>query len=89
MTVTVRPARENHQLFSGLWKFEQGQEKEKQIQDAKKANDELKRKLEQGSQQAQGEVAELQLEELLRSTFPTDQIEPVPKGLNGAESSRG
>jgi hypothetical protein len=25
MTVTVRPARENHQLFSGLWKFEQGQ----------------------------------------------------------------
>jgi hypothetical protein len=26
MTVTVRPARENHQLFSGLWKFEQGQE---------------------------------------------------------------
>jgi hypothetical protein len=26
MTVTVRPARENHQLFSGLWKFEQGQD---------------------------------------------------------------
>jgi hypothetical protein len=60
-------------------------EKEKQIQDAKKANDELKRKLEQGSQQAQGEVLELQLEELLRSAFPLDQIEPVPKGLNGAD----
>jgi hypothetical protein len=60
-------------------------EKEKQIQDAKKANDELRRKLEQGSQQAQGEVLELQLEELLRSTFPMDQIEPVPKGLNGAD----
>jgi hypothetical protein len=60
-------------------------EKEKQIQDAKRANDELKRKLEQGSQQAQGEVLELQLEELLRSTFPMDQIEPVPKGLNGAD----
>jgi hypothetical protein len=60
-------------------------EKEKQIQDAKKANDELKRKLEQGSQQAQGEVLELQLEEFLRSTFPMDQIEPVPKGLNGAD----
>jgi hypothetical protein len=26
MTVTVRPASENHQHFSGLWKFEQGQE---------------------------------------------------------------
>jgi hypothetical protein len=60
-------------------------EKEKQIQDAKRANDELKRKLEQGSQQAQGEVLELQLEELLRSTFPMDQIEPVPKGFNGAD----
>jgi len=26
MTVTPRPARENHQPFSGLWKFEQGQD---------------------------------------------------------------
>ena len=26
MTVTVRPASENHQHFSGLWKFEQGQD---------------------------------------------------------------
>ena len=60
-------------------------EKEKQIQDAKKANDELNRKLEQGSQQAQGEVLELQLEELLRGTFPLDQIEAVPKGRNGAD----
>jgi hypothetical protein len=60
-------------------------EKEKQIQDAKKANDEPKRKLEQGSQQTQGEVLELQLEELLRSNFPMDQVEPVPKGFNGAD----
>jgi hypothetical protein len=60
-------------------------EKEKQIQDAKKANEELKRKLDQGSQQLQGEVLELQLEEMLRSTFPTDQIEPVPKGVSGAD----
>jgi hypothetical protein len=60
-------------------------EKEKQIQDAKKANEELKRKLEQGSQQTQGEVMELQLEELLRTSFPMDQIEPVPKGVNGPD----
>jgi hypothetical protein len=60
-------------------------EKEKQIQDAKRANEELKRKLEQGSQQLQGEVLELQLEETLRGAFPTDQIEPVPKGFNGAD----
>jgi hypothetical protein len=60
-------------------------EKEKQIQDAKKVNEELKRKLEQGSQQIQGEVLELQLEEMLRSAFPMDHIEPVPKGVNGAD----
>jgi hypothetical protein len=60
-------------------------DKEKQIHDAKKVNDELKRKLEQGSQQAQGEVLELQLEELLRTAFPRDQIQPVPKGFNGAD----
>src|SRR5262249_57731053 len=60
-------------------------EKEKQIQDAKKANEELKRKLEQGSQQTQGEVLELQLEDMLRSAFPMDHIEPVPKGVSGAD----
>jgi len=60
-------------------------EKEKQIQDAKRANDELKRKLDQGSQQTQGEVFELQLEELLRTSYPMDQIEPVPKGMSGAD----
>jgi hypothetical protein len=60
-------------------------EKEKQIQDAKKANDELKRKLDQGSQQLQGEVLELHLEDLLRSSFPHDRIDPVPKGVNGPD----
>lgn len=58
-------------------------EKEKQLQDAMKANMELQRKLQQGSQQTQGEVLELVLEDLLRSTFPRDTIEPVPKGING------
>jgi hypothetical protein len=60
-------------------------EKDKKLQDALKVNDELKRKLEQGSQQTHGEVLELELEELLKSAFPTDQIEPVPKGMSGAD----
>lgn len=60
-------------------------EKDKKLQDAIKANDELRRKLEQGSQQAQGEVLELELEDFLRSNFPFDVIEPVPKGVNGAD----
>ncbi|MCP5414954.1 MAG: DUF2130 domain-containing protein [Chromatiaceae bacterium] len=57
----------------------------KQIADAQKANADLQRKLDQGSQQLQGEILELQLEELLRSSFPFDQISPVAKGANGAD----
>jgi hypothetical protein len=50
----------------------------KQIED-------LKRKAEQGSQQLQGEVLELELESLLREKFPRDIIEPVPKGEFGGD----
>jgi len=57
----------------------------KQLQDAVKMNDELKRKLQQGSQQTQGEVLELELEEMLKREFPRDQIIPVAKGKNGAD----
>ena len=57
----------------------------KQISDATKANEELKRKLEQGSQQTQGEVQEIKLEELLRAEFIHDDISPVPKGVTGAD----
>src|SRR3984893_7378613 len=60
-------------------------EKDKKLQDALAVNEELRRKLEQGSQQTQGEVLELELEDLIRTTFPFDQIEPVPKGMNGAD----
>jgi hypothetical protein len=45
--------------------------------------EELKRRGEQGSQQLQGEVQELELEALLRAKFPRDTIEPVPKGEFG------
>lgn len=57
----------------------------KQLSDATKAKDELARKLEQGSQQTQGEVQELILEELLQSEFIYDDISPVPKGVSGAD----
>lgn len=60
-------------------------EKDKRLDDVLKINDELKRKLEQGSQQLQGEVLELQIEQSLRSEFPFDEILPVPKGVNGAD----
>jgi len=58
---------------------------EKNLTDALHTNEEQKRKLEQGSQQTQGEVLELALEELLRREFPQDEIVPVPKGVTGVD----
>lgn len=60
-------------------------EKEKMLTDALKVNEELKRKLEQGSQQMQGEVLELEIEKILQAEFPYDEIRPVGKGIVGAD----
>lgn len=60
-------------------------EKEEQIAGMQRQIEELKRKAEQGSQQLQGEVLELELEALIRSTFPQDSVEPVPKGEHGGD----
>ena len=60
-------------------------EKEQTILGMQKQIEELKRKAEQGSQQLQGEVQELELETLLTSKFPLDQIQPVPKGEHGGD----
>lgn len=60
-------------------------EKEQTILSMQKQIEDLKRKAEQGSQQLQGEVQELELEALLRAKFPRDAIEPVPKGEYGGD----
>ena len=60
-------------------------ESEQKVQALLKQIEDLKRRAEQGSQQAQGEVLEIALEELLKGLFPTDAIEPVPKGVRGAD----
>ncbi|AUC94740.1 DUF2130 domain-containing protein [Bradyrhizobium sp. SK17] len=60
-------------------------EKDQTIESMARTIEELKRKAEQGSQQSQGEVLELELEEILRSRFPTDVIDPVGKGELGAD----
>lgn len=57
----------------------------KQLSDSKKLNDEQARKLTQGSQQTQGEVQELALEQLLKDEFIYDNISPVGKGVSGAD----
>lgn len=60
-------------------------EKDKKLADLEKQLDETKRKLQQGSQQLQGEVLEIKIEELLKNTFPFDEIKEVPKGIKGAD----
>ncbi|HUW22185.1 MAG TPA: DUF2130 domain-containing protein [Candidatus Bathyarchaeia archaeon] len=60
-------------------------ESQKIIRDLKKSVDELRRKAQVGSQQLQGEVLELDLEEILNKQFPNDKIEPVEKGVKGAD----
>ncbi len=60
-------------------------EREQTIVSMQKQIEELKRKAEQGSQQLQGEVQELELEALLRAKFPRDTIEPIAKGEHGGD----
>lgn len=60
-------------------------EYEKVIDDLKKANEEAVRKANQGSQQLQGEVQELDLEIELKNAFTGDEIEPISKGVLGAD----
>ncbi len=60
-------------------------EKDKKVSDMLKTIEELKRKGEQGSIHTQGEVMELDMESILKSKFPADEISPVPKGIRGAD----
>jgi len=60
-------------------------EKDRQLGEMRRQIEELKRKAEQGSQQSQGEILELELEDLLSSNFKLDEIEPVAKGVKGGD----
>jgi len=60
-------------------------EKDEQLKALRKQIEDLKQRSEQGSVQSQGEALELELEDALRSAFPSDSIEPVGKGKTGAD----
>lgn len=60
-------------------------EKEQTITAMQKQIEDLKRRAEQGSQQLQGEVQELELEGVLKQSFPTDVFMPVAKGEFGGD----
>jgi hypothetical protein len=63
-------------------------EKDKLISDLQKNLEEAQRKVEQGSQQTQGEVLELDFERQLREAFAVDQITEISKGIRGADISQ-
>jgi hypothetical protein len=60
-------------------------ELKKQLDTQRTLAEEMKRKAQQGSQQLQGEVQELMIEDFLRSTFPMDVVEEIGKGKSGAD----
>ncbi len=60
-------------------------EMEKKLADTQRALEDAQRKASQGSQQNQGEVLELDLEERLHEEFPFDDIQEVKKGQRGAD----
>ena len=60
-------------------------EKDNKLQQALDQIESLKTKIQQGSQQTQGETLELELETKLREEFPTDKILEVKKGQRGAD----
>lgn len=64
---------------------QQIKEFEIKLQQQTELTNEMKRKQEQGSMQLQGEAQELLIEEFLAAAFPTDEIEEIKKGANGAD----
>lgn len=58
---------------------------ERQLAEALSRVSDLQRRLEQGSEQSQGEALEFVIERDLAAAFPLDAIQPVPKGVNGAD----
>jgi hypothetical protein len=60
-------------------------EKDKIINDLRSSLEDMKRKAEQGSMETQGEVLEQDFEARLKGFFAHDDIQPVPKGIKGAD----
>jgi len=65
-------------------KFEK-MELQKKLEDTQKLLEDAQKKAQQSSQQLQGEVFELEMENQLKECYPTDEVTPVPKGIEGAD----
>jgi len=60
-------------------------QKDEQMEALRKQLEVAQRKIEQGSEQAQGEAQEVAIEQWLKENFIFDTIEEVKKGTNGAD----
>lgn len=60
-------------------------DRDQTINRLKEQIEELQRKADLGSQQAQGDVLEVAIKQSLETAFPTDLIEDVPTGTRGAD----
>ncbi|MEY2502911.1 MAG: hypothetical protein QOI07_3245 [Verrucomicrobiota bacterium] len=60
-------------------------DKDKRLDDLRRQIEELKQKAEQGSQQLQGSVQELDLKRMLCDRFPKDEISAIKTGTRGAD----
>jgi len=84
-------AEERGKMEEGIRKHlqEENQLKEREHQDKieslTRQVEGLQQKLQQGSQQTQGETLENVVEDSLRQCFPLDSIDPVPKGVKGPD----
>lgn len=73
------------QAAASLEKEQEILQLKKKLQDAEDSVNEAKKKMTQGSQQTQGEVLELELEDCLANNFRDDIVEEVKKGERGAD----
>lgn len=85
MTEEMEKIRQEESKKAAEEHYLKDKEKDRKLQEVLELNDELKRKIQQGSQQTQGEVQEIDFEAMLKNTFPTDEIIPIEKGKNGAD----
>lgn len=85
LTLSQEKIREEEKLKSDEENKLKIREKDNKIAEAMKMVEDYKRKLEQGSQQSQGEVMEEELKKILGEEFPYDTISDVPKGIRGAD----
>ena len=85
ITLQMQNFKEKIQKDIEVQHFLKLKEKDKQLEDLQKQLQEAQRKANISSQQLQGEVQELAIEEYLQAQFPFDDISEIKKGQSGGD----